>query len=82
MTRHPKPQEAVDAWNAKHRPGISVAVIKDSATGDAIITETTSEAWVMGGHTAVIMLADISGCYMLDRVKPVTQPLTRMQTAD
>lgn len=59
----------VEAWN-KHRPiGASVEVKRDNGT--ISYTVTTSAAWLLGGHTPVIMLRGISGCYALDRVKPV-----------
>lgn len=31
-------------------------------------TTTTSEAWVLGGHTPVVLLDGIAGAYMLSRV--------------
>lgn len=62
-------QDLCDKWNA-HRPiGTEVEVKMDD---DSIRrTKTRSEAWVMGGHTAMICVDGISGGYMLERVKPV-----------
>lgn len=59
-------QAACDKFNAAHQVGTSVTVRMDS--GEIRETVTTSEAQVMGSHTAVIWLAGISGCYDLERV--------------
>ena len=62
-------QAKVDAWNT-HRPiGTSVAVKMDDDS--TCLTKTRSEAWLMGGHTAMICVDGISGGYMLERVRPV-----------
>lgn len=66
--RKPSPQSAVDAWNAAHPVGTPVSVRKDG--GEIVEGETGSEAWVLGGHSAVVMVTGISGCYLLDRVTP------------
>jgi hypothetical protein len=68
-----KEQKLVNDWNKKHQVGIDVIVTKDD--GSIVPTKTRSEAWMLGacrdylGHTAVIQLEDISGCYALDRVR-------------
>lgn len=59
-----KQQALVDAWT--HPEGTSVTVRKDD--GSIIDTKTRSGAWMLGGHSAVIMLDGISGCYSLERV--------------
>lgn len=61
-------QKLVDDWNAEHLVGISVVVTRDD--GAKKVTKTTSAAWLLGGHTAVILLEGISGAYSLARVKP------------
>lgn len=61
----------VEDWNAKHAEGTAVTVAKDD--GRIQRTVTLSEAWLLGGHTAVIKLHGISGCYSLERVKPVVE---------
>ena len=61
-------QADVENWNAKHPVGTEVRVMRDM--GGAVITHTRSEAWLLGGHTAVVMLEGISGAYALDRCKP------------
>lgn len=71
MTRiaHPNPRkmEAMASdWNSKHPIGSKVEVTLDD--GSIKATKTSSEAWVMGGHTAVIKLEGVSGGYSLSRV--------------
>lgn len=63
------PQAEVDRWNQEHRSGIRVQVLLDN--GAKFQTTTRSDAFVLSGHSAVIMVEGISGCYRLDRVKPL-----------
>lgn len=46
--------------------GTEVQVLKDN--GDVVATKTRSLPWKLGGHTWVVMLEGISGCYDLARV--------------
>lgn len=63
----PKQQfKMVSEWNKAHPAGTKVTVAKDDQT--TLETETTSEAWMLGGHTAVINVRGITGCYALQRV--------------
>ncbi len=64
-----KLQTQCDEFNASAPIGTEVLVKKDS--GENVITKTRSEAQVLSGHTAVIWLEGISGCYLLDRVSKV-----------
>ena len=59
-------QAACDKFNAAHPVGAAVSVKLDG--GEVRETVTNSEAQVMGGHTAVIWLDGIRGCYDLERV--------------
>lgn len=63
-----KAERAVREWNDKHNPGKLVAVTLDDRSLKE--TFTTSEAWVLGGHTAVVKINGISGAYALSRVRP------------
>jgi hypothetical protein len=70
------------AWNAKHPVGTKVTVRLDS--GETRETVTRSAAEVLSGHSAVIWLDGITGCYLLDRVTPlspgnVKQPATILE---
>lgn len=70
----PNPRKAEAAardWNSKNPVGCNVEVTLDD--GSLKETKTASEAWVLGGHTAVIKLEGIAGGYALNRVRP--QPL-------
>jgi hypothetical protein len=54
---------------------IGTAVVVQRDNGDLFVTRTRSAPWMLGedgngkgGHTAVIMVEGISGCYALERV--------------
>jgi hypothetical protein len=71
--RRPNPkaeQRLVDQWNATWKVGTPVHCRRDS--GSIQNGVTTSEAYVMGGHSAVIHMTNVSGCYHLSRVTPGT----------
>ena len=61
--------QMVTNWNDNYAVGQKVRVKRDS--GDLLVTTTASEAELLGGHTPVIWLDGISGCYALDRVTPI-----------
>jgi hypothetical protein len=58
----------VENWNLKNKVGSFVRVRLDS--GHEVETTTRSEAQMLSGHTPVVFLDGISGCYLLDRVTP------------
>jgi hypothetical protein len=59
----------VENWNLKHQIGINVDVTMDS--GEVRRATTRSKAQMLSGHSAVIWLEGISGCYLLNRVRAV-----------
>lgn len=67
-----KQQALVSVWEGTPE-GTDVVVTKDD--GSEVRTKTRSAPWLLGtssrgpGHTAVIMLEGISGCYSLERVR-------------
>lgn len=61
-------QQQVFNWNQKHGLGTPVIVTMDS--GEERKTVTRSRAEILSGHSAVIWLEGISGCYLLSRVRP------------
>jgi hypothetical protein len=69
--RTAKLQAQCDDFNTQNPVGTSVDVRKDS--GETIRTITVSAAEVLGGHTPVIWLRDIRGCYALERVTPTNR---------
>lgn len=72
MKRPPNPkklQEQCDRFNALCPVGHPVIVRLDN--GQRKETTTRSEAQVLSGHSAVIWLEGVTGCYLLDRVTPM-----------
>lgn len=67
-------QAECDKFNSAHPVGAAVTVQLDG--GEIRETITTSEAQVISGHSAVIWLKGVSGCYLLDRVTPLEQVIT------
>jgi alpha-ketoglutarate-dependent taurine dioxygenase len=67
--------EACRKWNESHPIGTPVTVELDS--GEIRATKTLSQAGMLGselsrkdpGHTAVIFLEGLAGCYLLSRVR-------------
>ena len=59
-------QGKIKAFNEIHPVGTSVIVIKDN--GELLKTKVRHPAEIMGGHTAVVWLNDISGAYSLNRI--------------
>lgn len=64
-------QRQCDEFNRRYPIGQRVALRKDGLDGAAVETTTRSEAQVLSGHSAVIWLDGVSGCYLLDRVTPI-----------
>jgi len=65
-----KLQAEADKWNAKHpvgTPVIRYALINPLREGTE--TETRSEAWVMGGHSVMVMVNGVAGGVCLESVK-------------
>jgi hypothetical protein len=74
------------AWNQYYPAGSRVRVYR--MLGDessAIDSTTTSQAWVMGGHSARVMIQGLSGGHCLTHVKPhcgsAKRPLGELATA-
>lgn len=66
-----KLQAECDAWNAEHVIGTHVVLTRDDNV--QLRTRTRSEAQVLSGHSAVIWLDGVSGCYLLNRVRAVPE---------
>lgn len=62
-----KLQAQCDAWNAVNPIGTEVVLRRDDDV--QMRTRTGSDAQVLSGHSAVIWLRGVSGCYLLDRVR-------------
>lgn len=63
-------QQQCDQFNARYPVGQRVIVRLDSGEGKDTITR--GPAYVLSGHSAVIALQGVSGCYLLDRVTAMT----------
>lgn len=69
-----KQNEQVMAWNEKYPVGTPVTVRHDDGTLSE--TRTCSQAWLLGGHSAVILVDGIAGGYALHRISPSQQKPT------
>lgn len=61
-------QKIVDDWNDKHPVGTPVIVNRDG--GEQFHTVTRSGAELLSGHTPVVWVKGLSGCWALTHVKP------------
>jgi hypothetical protein len=68
LTDEQRAKRQIYEWGS-HPIGTAVVVHRDN--GSRLTTVTRSHPWVLSGHTAVIMVAGISGCYALERVHVV-----------
>ena len=67
-----KPEELVKHWNTTYpigTPVIRYKLIKPLAEPQT--TKTRSAAWVMGGHSAMIIVDGVSGGVILESVIPI-----------
>jgi hypothetical protein len=67
-------ERQVKEWNRDCPVGTPVTVSRDD--GSEFETKTRSAARVLSGHTAVIWVDGIAGCYSLDRVRRRTPGAT------
>jgi hypothetical protein len=65
---NPSPTKRVDAFNGKHAIGTPVEY-RRYPTAEPVVTVTRSEAWVMGGHTPVVLVDGVSGSVALFAIK-------------
>lgn len=65
-------EHIVALWNSKYPVGTKVQVRKALNDHGFIETVTTSEAYVLSGHSPVVMLKGISGCFALTHCSPIT----------
>lgn len=62
-------QELVDQWNAKHSIGTPVIRYKlIKPLREPRETKTRSVAWLMGGHSAMVMVEGIAGGVLVESV--------------
>ena len=63
-----------DEFNAAHSIGTPVIAFPGSRQGRAILTKTSTPAWQMGGHTAVVTVEGYSGGIALTHIETEFQP--------
>ena len=56
----------VKDFNRRHAVGAPVRYHRIIGEGEGMATKTRSEAWVLSGHSAVVMVEGVSGCVALD----------------
>jgi hypothetical protein len=66
-----KREREVADWNRRHGVGALVKYHRIIGEGEGVATKTRSEAWVLSGHTAVVMVEGVSGCVALEAVRPL-----------
>lgn len=66
-----KLERVVADWNRRHGVGALVKYHRIIGEGEGVATKTRSEAWVLSGHTAVVMVEGVSGCVALEAVLPL-----------
>jgi hypothetical protein len=64
-------QKLADAWNVKHPVGTPVTRYRlINPLLEPTETKTRSVAWLMGGHTAMVMVEGVAGGVMVESVQP------------
>ena len=64
-------RDAVEDFNRRFPVGAEVTLRKDFAP-DPVRTRTRSEAFVLSGHSPVVFLEGVVGCYLVSRVSEVS----------
>lgn len=75
-----KLKKTCDDWNAAHPVGTAV-MVKLDGQDEPVATTTRSTAQILSGHSAVIWLDGISGCYLLTHVRAAATPQERSAAA-
>lgn len=71
------PETTVEEWNTRHPVGTRVTAYpavrpEDAPDGERLDTVTRSRAWVLGGHTPVVMVAGHCAGIALTHVDPLS----------
>lgn len=71
MTKQNKLEVEASRWNSEFPPGTPVTCYRLIAPlREPEETRTRSEAWVMGGHSVMVMVEGVSGGVLLESVVP------------
>lgn len=66
-------EKIAHAWNAAHPIGTPVTRYRlVDPLEDPVETKTRSEAWLMGGHTAMVMVDGIAGGVLVESLRVKT----------
>lgn len=65
-------ERQVAKFNAKHPVGTAV-VYRSSPSALATRSRIASEAWLLSGHTPVVMLDNVRGCVALSHCVPFAE---------
>jgi hypothetical protein len=67
--KRPNQQKLVNDWNTNHPVGTPVTRYKlINPLREPVETRTRSAAWIMGGHTAMVMVEGMAGGVMVESV--------------
>jgi hypothetical protein len=66
------PRAQVDSWNRYYPTGTEVEYRLHHAAMPKLTT-TTTEAQLLGGHTAVVWVKGVSGCVAISHCTPVAE---------
>ena len=65
-------RKRISDWNEKYPVGTPVTRYKlINPLEDGAVTKTRSEAWLMGGHSAMVMVEGVPGGVTLESVVPL-----------
>ena len=71
MSKQNKLEAGASRWNANYPPGTPVTRYRlIEPLREPEETRTRSEAWVMGGHSVMVMVEGVSGGVLLESVVP------------
>lgn len=75
-----KMQKKVDDWNAAHPVGVSV-MVKLDGKDEPQPSKTTTPAQMLSGHSPVIWLENVSGCYHMSHIRAAHTPEEQISAA-
>lgn len=68
MSEETDPVKAVEEWNNRYKIGQAVLYWPGALEGDGEMGVTSTDAWVLVGHTAVVWIEGVGSCMALDHV--------------
>ena len=68
-------QQLVDIFNDAYPVGTPVRYWPVANEGEGVLSKTRSEAWLLSGHTAVVMVEGKSGAVAVAHVEAIKEPI-------